>query len=169
MLNDQKNKAISKNNRSCKNRGFSLMEAVIAMVIIAIVFTTAMTAVTAESKARLRSFQNKYCVSEVSNILECYKLEGGKSFINNVKNYLGIELKKGGQASDAGGEYTEYYTYYDVDFKNKTSNIGSTYRLTAKLYADGISINIIKINTDSLLFETDKYQSRFDLQNATDS
>ena len=153
--------------QSVTKKGFSLMEVVIAMAVISIVFTIAMTAVTAASKSRLRAYQGKYCISEVSNLLECYKLDGGKDFANNVQKYLGVTLISEGTKNDEGGAYTEYVIYYDVDFAKLETNAQTeesrVYKLTAKVYQNAFSANIIKINTNSLLFEIQRYQSRYDL------
>ena len=122
----------------------------------------------ATGKARLRSFQVKYCVTETANLLECYKLDGGENFENNVSTYLGLEIS-GKPKNDEGGAYVEYTIYYGSKFE-KLSNDNAedeekrVYCLIAKLYSDGFATKVININSDSVIFETQKYQSRFDIQ-----
>lgn len=172
---------MNKNPQIKNKKGFSLMEVVIAMAVISIVFTIAMTSIAATAKARLRAFQSKYCVSEMSNLLECYKKGGSEKFEDSVLFYFGYDnpefqedsnlpekishVKNGGTKTDENGTaYTEYLIYYNSNFQKLETDENHVYRLIARVYSDGFSAQMIYVKSDdAVIFEMEKYQSRYDL------
>ena len=103
-----------KNNKSNKKRGYSLLEAVIALSLIAICFGMAMTAVVSSFKVRRRVMNTKYFIAETSNYLECYKMHGSADFKKNVDLYLGTGDSMFVFAQSDDG--IVYVIYYDGDY-----------------------------------------------------
>lgn len=149
-------------------KGFSLVEVMIAVAVISIVFTIAMTAIVATGKSRKEAFQSKYCVPEISNFLKCYQMGGSAEFENEVLENLGIQLV-GTQKQNGGGvSYTEYVIYYNSKFVRLTAEQAAneenrSYELIIMLYADGMTAQITQLSNQDTIFQIDKYQSRFDI------
>ncbi len=109
--------------RTNRRKGFSLLETVIAMTLIAIVFSMAITTVLAAGSIRRRSQNCRFFVTEISNYLECYRMGGSQEFADNVKTYLGVELSAAQEGS--------YLVYYGADYVITTAgNAAFTLTLT---------------------------------------
>lgn len=91
-------------------RGYSLLEAVIAFTIIAIAFGAAMTAVMFSFTVRRRVDNEKFFIFETQKYLECYKMQGASGFEKNLGDYLGVNVGAGETGEDGSTVYKIYYT-----------------------------------------------------------
>ena len=91
-------------------RGYTLLEAVIAFTIIAIGFGAAMTAVMFSFTVRRRVDNEKFFIFETQNYLECYKMQGSSGFKSNTYKYLNVSLGAGEADENGGIVYKIYYT-----------------------------------------------------------
>ena len=110
-----------------KKRGFSIMEAVIALAVIVLVTAAALTVVLAAISARVKAVNKSEAQNFAYNVWECFKVSDNiGDFETNVKFAEGEDVELKEQAPDASGN--QVYTY--TSEKNK---------FTAKITVDFIS------------------------------
>ena len=88
------------------SKGFSLLETVIAMTIITIVFTMAVSSMLFVSTTLKKVDNQRFFTNEAANFLECYKVEGSAGFAKNANEFFfGAESNdgSGGAGSGASG------------------------------------------------------------------
>ena len=88
------------------SKGFSLLETVIAMTIITIVFTMAVSSMLFVSTTLKKVDNQRFFTNEAANFLECYKVEGSEGFAKNANEFFfGAESNdgSGGAGSGASG------------------------------------------------------------------
>ena len=86
------------------SKGFSLLETVIAMTIITIVFTMAVSSMLFVSTTLKKVDNQRFFTNEAANFLECYKVEGSAGFAKNANEFFfGAESNDGSGNEDSGG------------------------------------------------------------------
>lgn len=98
-------------NRNLK-KGFSLVEALIALTLIALIFATATTAIVSTVNNRRYTEVKRFFINETQNYLECYKRGGKKEFKDNLYVMLGIKAKQ-----EVEGTHNAYTVYYSKSFE----------------------------------------------------
>lgn len=96
--------------RDNRRRGFSMLEAVIAMTVAAIVTATGASIMASSQSSMVNSQRMVDAANDIANITECFKWTIGESgsvsdFKNSVEFALGLT---GGDFSPTGEEETEY-------------------------------------------------------------
>lgn len=152
-------------------KGYSLLETVIALSLIAIAFGAAITAILMSVNIRKQVMNTKYFITETSDFLECYKIKGADGFKDNAELYLDCagsltiyEPKTEGGSSDKivyAVYYTGGYKMLAEDEKDKAYfvmyiTIDNSFDVVVKQVSDGKSVYSLK----------EPYYSRFDLKKA---
>lgn len=96
-------------------RGFTILEVVIAMAIIAIVTATAASIMTSAQKSMARSQKSVLAANDIANITECFKYTVGKG--ENIDDFEDFEkavefafgLASGGFTPTTDGDYKFIY------------------------------------------------------------
>lgn len=85
------------------SKGFSLLETVIAMTIITIVFTMAVSSMLFVSTTLKKVDNQRFFTNEAANFLECYKVEGSEGFAKNANEFFfGAESNDGSGGAGSG-------------------------------------------------------------------
>ena len=85
------------------SKGFSLLETVIAMTIITIVFTMAVSSMLFVSTTLKKVDNQRFFTNEAANFLECYKVEGSAGFAKNANEFFfGAESNDGSGGAGSG-------------------------------------------------------------------
>ena len=85
------------------SKGFSLLETVIAMTIITIVFTMAVSSMLFVSTTLKKVDNQSFFTNEAANFLECYKVEGSEGFAKNANEFFfGAESNDGSGGAGSG-------------------------------------------------------------------
>jgi len=153
-------------------KGYSLLETVIALSLIAIAFGTAMTAIFMSINIRKQVMNTKYFITETSDFLECYKIGGSDDFALNALKYLDCgadTLTVYEQQTENGSSgKTVYAVYYSGGYKMLADDeqdnayfvlyitVGNSFDAVVKQANDGKTVYRLK----------EPYYSRFDLNKA---
>ena len=99
-------------NKTTRNRGFSIMETVIALVVIVMVTAAALSITMAAISARVKMSNYSEAQDFAHNVLECFKAADDKEeFEYDVKVVAGYELTPGEPSTytySAGNKFTAY-------------------------------------------------------------
>jgi prepilin-type N-terminal cleavage/methylation domain-containing protein len=100
-----------------KKRGFTLVETVVGLTIIAIVATAALSLYFNSEKAVKSAHQKQQAQFHVSNIIACYRVSSDvDSFKKNLAFALDVEQVINANFVDLGDEYFAF-----IDFENEFS------------------------------------------------
>jgi len=81
-------------NKTTRNRGFSIMETVIALVVIVMVTAAALSITMAAISARVKMSNYSEAQDFAHNVLECFKAaDTNIEFENNMKDVAGYEYE----------------------------------------------------------------------------
>ena len=81
-------------NHTKRNRGFSIMETVIALVVIVLVTAAALSITMAAISARVKMSNYSEAQDFAHNVLECFKAaDSNTEFENNMKEVAGYEYE----------------------------------------------------------------------------
>lgn len=112
-----------------KKRGFSIMEAVIALAVIVLVTAAALTVVLAAISARVKAVNKSEAQNFAYNVWECFKVSDDiGEFEANVKFAEGVKLDE--PTPDASGN--QVYTY--TSEKNKFTAIITVDFISGEFY-----------------------------------
>lgn len=156
-------------NRNLK-KGFSLVEALIALTLIALIFATATTAIVSTVNNRRYTEVKRFFINETQNYLECYKRDGKTGFENNLKYLLGIEAKK--ETVDAHNVYKVYYsrTFKVVPVEKNSSILpdDAYFIVVVNDMYNSFSVTVYEAEeATKIIYKTETpYVSRFDMQGA---
>ena len=90
------------------SKGFSLLETVIAMTIITIVSTMAVSSMLFVSTTLKKVDNQRFFTNEAANFLECYKVEGSAGFAKNANEFFfGAESNDGSGGAGSGASGNE--------------------------------------------------------------
>lgn len=156
--------------RSNLKKGFSLLETVIALTIVALIFALATTVIISTVGSRRYSEVKRFFIYETQNYLECYKRGGKEGFNSNLQNLLGITAKSQTSASGAN-IYTVYYSksleYLDAG-DSEFQPDGAFFKIIVRDKTDGKTgfyLTVIEIEENKEVYKTQKeYVSRYDIQ-----
>ena len=152
-------------------KGYSLLETVIALSLIAIAFGAAITAILMSVNIRKQVMNTKYFITETSDFLECYKIKGADGFKANAELYLdcaGSLTIYEPKAEDGSSDKIVYAVYYTGGYKMLAEDekdkayfvmyitIDNSFDAVIKQVSDGKSVYSLK----------EPYYSRFDLKKA---
>lgn len=153
-------------NRNLK-KGFSLVEALIALTLIALIFATATTAIVSTVNNRRYTEVKRFFINETQNYLECYKRGGKNGFENNLKDLLGIT------AFTENVKPNNYYTYYTRSFESVRGESSRTYpdnayyfQVVVRIDDNGFFVTVFDIEQKTVYESGFSYVSRFDMQGA---
>lgn len=152
-------------NRNLK-KGFSLVEALIALTLIALIFATATTAIVSTVNNRRYTEVKRFFINETQNYLECYKRDGKTGFENNLKYLLGIT------AFTENDKPNNYYTYYTRSFESVRGESSRTYpdnayfQIVVRIDDNGFFVTVFDIEQKKVYESGFPYVSRFDMQGA---
>lgn len=151
-------------NRNLK-KGFSLVEALIALTLIALIFATATTAIVSTVNNRRYTEVKRFFINETQNYLECYKRGGKDKFQDNLNIMLGIEAKK-----ETVDSHNVYKVYYSRTFEVVSSDEGY-FEIVVRIEPEGESkgfwITVYEAESTKIIYKTETpYVSRFDIQGA---
>lgn len=152
-------------NRNLK-KGFSLVEALIALTLIALIFATATTAIVSTVNNRRYTEVKRFFINETQNYLECYKRGGKTDFENNLKDLLGIT------AFTENDKPNKYYTYYTRSFESVRGESSRTYpdnayfQVVVRIDDNGFFVTVFDIEQKTVYESGFSYVSRFDMQGA---
>lgn len=154
MFNKLKSKnPINKSKRKNK-KGITLAEVSIAMVVIALTFLIALSNMLAMSATYNKMDNSRFFTTEISNYLECYKIEGEDGFESNVKILLNSSLP---QKQD-----NKYVIYYLNNYSVTTNPILASFIL--EITIDESFYAIVSKRGGSVVYKMkEKYISRFDM------
>lgn len=150
-------------------KGFSLVEALIALTLIALIFATATTAIVSTVNNRRYTEVKRFFINETQNYLECYKRGGKEDFKDNLKNMLGIDAQE-----QQIGTHNVYKVYYSKKFEvvhaednNGLLPDGAYFTVVVNDKDDSFSITVYEADDAlKIIYETDSetpYVSRFDM------
>lgn len=98
------------------SKGFSLLETVIAMTIITIVFTMAVSSMLFVSTTLKKVDNQRFFTNEAANFLECYKVEGSAGFAKNANEFFfGAESNDGSGGAGSGASGNNGTDGYDSE------------------------------------------------------
>lgn len=149
-------------NRNLK-KGFSLVEALIALTLIALIFATATTAIVSTVNNRRYTEVKRFFINETQNYLECYKRGGKIGFENNLKDLLGIT------AFTENDKPNNYYTYYTRSFESvrgESSRIypdNAYFQVVVRIDDNGFFVTVFDIEQKTVYESGFSYVSRFDM------
>lgn len=152
-------------NRNLK-KGFSLVEALIALTLIALIFATATTAIVSTVNNRRYTEVKRFFINETQNYLECYKRDGKTGFENNLKYLLDIT------AFTENDKPNNYYTYYTRSFESVRGESSRTYpdnayfQIVVRIDDNGFFVTVFDIEQKKVYESGFPYVSRFDMQGA---
>ncbi len=156
-------------NRNLK-KGFSLVEALIALTLIALIFATATTAIISTVNNRRYTEVKRFFINETQNYLECYKRGGKNAFCDNLQNLLDIKAEKETKTIDNSEEtYNVYTVYYSRTFEVVASSSADAYfTLEVNDKDNAFSVIVYEAGDDTKTIYKTKtpYVSRFDIQEA---
>lgn len=142
------------NNAKRKKKGITLAEASIAMVVIALTFLIALSNMLTMSATYNKMDNSRFFTAEISNLLECYKIEGENGFESNVESLLNLTLT---QEQD-----NKYVIYYLSDYSITTNKLLASFVL--EITIDGSFYAVVSSKDGSLVYKmNEKYISRFDM------
>lgn len=156
-------------NRNLK-KGFSLVEALIALTLIALIFATATTAIVSTVNNRRYTEVKRFFINETQNYLECYKRGGKDKFQDNLNIMLGIEAKK--ETVDAHNVYKVYYSRtFEVVPAEKDNDFlpdGAYFKVVVNNMNNSFSVTVYEAEESTkIIYKTETpYVSRFDMQGA---
>lgn len=151
-------------NRNFK-KGFSLVEALIALTLIALIFATATTAIVSTVNNRRYTEVKRFFINETQNYLECYKRGGKDGFRENLKNLLDIDKEP-----ETDSTHDVYKIYYSRTFEVVSSDEGY-FEIVVRIEPEGESkgfwITVYEVESTKMIYKTETpYVSRFDMQGA---
>ena len=141
-----------KSNRNTKKRGYSLLETAIAMALIALVFSMAVSTVLMATAVRTRSQHARFFSAEVSGLLSCYQIGGESTFAGYAERYLQKEIAlTDGHAA----------LYYGSDYAPAEQPDEAAFTLTIDL-TEGFFASVTDRDGKSVYRMPAVYVSRFD-------
>lgn len=152
-------------NRNLK-KGFSLVEALIALTLIALIFATATTAIVSTVNNRRYTEVKRFFINETQNYLECYKRDGKNKFQDNLNIMLDIT------AFTENDKPNNYYTYYTRSFESVRGESSRTYpdnayfQIVVRIDDNGFFVTVFDIEQKKVYESGFPYVSRFDMQGA---
>lgn len=150
-------------NRNLK-KGFSLVEALIALTLIALIFATATTAIVSTVNNRRYTEVKRFFINETQNYLECYKRGGKDKFQDNLNIMLGIEAK---EETKTDSTHNVYKIYYSRTFEVVSSDEGYfevVVRIEPEGESKGFWITVYEAESKKIIYKTETpYVSRFDM------
>ena len=143
---------MKKSNKKQRN-AFSLLETVIAMALIAMIFSMSVSTVLMSSSVSRKTENTNFFVGEISNLLECYKVSGKDGFCKNCEKYLQIKI-----------EFSSFIAqiYYKSDYTRCISYDEAYFILTIDLNG-GFRASVTDKDMNNVFSMREKYVSRFDL------
>ena len=79
-------------NKTTRNRGFSIMETVIALVVIVLVTAAALSITLSAISARVKMSNYREAQDFAHNVLECFKAADGDTEFENNVGFAGYEF-----------------------------------------------------------------------------
>ena len=153
IINFKNKNPIKQINRGNK-KGLTLAEVSIAMVVIALTFLITLSNMLAMSSTYNKMDNSRFFITEISNYLECYKIEGEEGFESNAKNLLNSFLP---QKQD-----NKYTIYYLENYSVTKNPILGTFILEITL--DGSFYAKVTNRDGSVIYKMEEpYISRFDM------
>lgn len=142
-----------------KKRGFTLMETVVALAVLAVCLTITATAIVASNNVRNQSEAKRFFIIETANFLECYKVSGSNGFYENFLLYL----EEAENEKIVDGTSTAYVFYYSAGLKRASTKDEAKYSLTVTI--DGsFFAKASELKSGKTVYSLERpYVSRFDM------
>ena len=154
MFKDWRKKNPGKKNKLKNKKGITLAEVSVAMVVIALTFLITLSNMLAISSTYNKMDNSRFFTTEISNYLECYKIEGEFGFENNVKSLLNASLPQ--------KQNNKYTLYYSENYTPITNPILASFIL--EITIDNSFYAIASKRDGSIVYKMkEKYISRFDM------